>query len=169
MINLIIKDSNEQVISLDILKNHLRIAHNHEDKYLNSIIGSATNVLESELHLSLLHKTYNCVIDNYSIHYPIELPITNVINIEYVKDEQNNELSFSTNNKYEIILNNISNKSPINIKYTAGFTNNVEEIPKDLKLSILQISKNIYDNSENDIFDSKYIQTVINKYKQLHI
>lgn len=169
MINLIIKDSSKQIISLDILKNHLRIAHNHEDEYLNNIIENATDILENNLHLSILYKTYNCIFENYNIHYPIVLPITNITNIECVKDAQNNELSFITNNNYEITLNNISNKIPISIKYTAGFTNNVKEVPKDLKLSVLQISKNIYDNSEDYILDSKYIQNIIYKYKQIHI
>ncbi len=169
MINLIIKNAEKQVITLDILKSHLRIAHNYEDEYLNNIIDTATGVLESNLELSILYKTYKYVISNYNINYPITLPIKNVKNIEIVVDSVNNQLSFETNAKCEVKLNSTIGKLPINIEYIAGFTNNTEEIPKDLKLSVLQISKNIYDNSEDYVLDSKYIQNIIQKYKQLHL
>ena len=169
MINLIVKDANKQIISLDILKSHLRIANDHEDEYLNNIIKISTGILESNLELSLLYKTYNYVISNYNVNYPITLPIRNVKSIENVNDSKHNDIPFSTSNKYEITLNNTYNNFPINIKYIAGFTNNIEEIPSDLKLSILQISKNIYDNSEDYTIESKYIQNVIHKYKQLNL
>ena len=169
MMNLIIKDSNKQVIDLDILKSHLRIAHNHEDIYLTNIINTATGILENNLELSLLYKTYKYVISNYNMHYPVTLPIKNVQSIESVNDDENNNISFNTNNKYEININDLGIYSTINVKYIAGFTNNIEEIPRDLKLSVLQISKNIYDNSEDYILDSKYIQNVIYKYRHLNL
>ena len=166
MINLIVKNSENQIINLDILKSHLRIADNNEDEYLRTIIDSATDILENNLELSMLYKTYKCVIHDYSINYPITLPIRNIRTVYKVFDSENNELIFD-NNKCKITINNNINNLPINIQYIAGFTNNIEEIPKDLKLSVLQISKNIYDNNEDYIIDSKYIQTVINKYKQV--
>ncbi|MBQ9440837.1 MAG: phage head-tail connector protein [Alphaproteobacteria bacterium] len=168
MINLIIKNNEKQVITLDILKSHLRIAHNYEDEYLNNIIDTATGVLESNLELSILYKTYKYVISNYNINYPITLPMRNVNSIRSVVDSTNNSLSFNNNN-CEIKLDGTIGKLPISIEYIAGFTNNTEEIPKDLKLSVLQISKNIYDNSEDYVLDSKYIQNIIQKYKQLHL
>lgn len=169
MMNLIIKESNKQVIDLDILKAHLRIAHDHEDIYLTNIINTATGILENNLEFSLLYKTYKYVISNYNVNYPITLPMKNIKSIESVNDDKNNNISFNTNNKHEITINNNSNYSTINIKYIAGFTSNIEEIPKDLKLSVLQISKSIYDNSEDYILDSKYIQNVIHKYKSLNL
>lgn len=169
MINLILKDTNKQVIDLDILKSHLRIANNYEDDYLKDIIKTATGILESNLELSLLYKTYNYVIAKYNIDYPITLPIRNVKSIESISDSKGNDIQFDTLNKYEITINNINNNFPINIKYIAGFTNNIEEIPSDLKLSVLQISKSIYDNSEYCIMESKYMQNVIHKYKQLSL
>ncbi|MBR1944397.1 MAG: phage head-tail connector protein [Alphaproteobacteria bacterium] len=169
MINFIIKNCDEQVINVNMLKNHFRIAHDHEDEYLNEIIKTATNILEDNLNLSILHKTYNCIVDNYNANYFITLPITNITSINSVTDSKNNAISFSTNNKYEITLNSTGAHFPISIKYNAGFTNNIEEIPNDLKLSTLQISKNIYDNSEEYLLDSNFIQCVINKYKKLHI
>ena len=169
MINLIIKNSDKLIINLDLLKSHLRIANNYEDDYLKTIINTATCTLENILELSILYKTYKYIVNNHNVHYSIVLPIKNVNIIQSITDSDNNNVQFETNNKYEINLRNINNKFPINIQYIAGFTDNTEEIPNDIKLSILQISKNIYDNSEENILDSKYIQSVINKYKQINL
>ncbi len=168
MINLIIKNSEESVISLDILKSHLRIANSCEDNYLKNIINTATEILENNIELSLLYKTYKCIINNYNIKCTITLPIKNIKTIENIKDSKNNYIDFNVNNKNELQLSN-NNNFPITIEYIAGFTNSIEEIPKDMKLAILQIAKNIYDNNEENILNSNYIQEVINKYKQLNL
>ena len=174
--NIIVKQSEKQVLDLNILKQHLRIEHEYEDTYLKEVISMATDILEKNIEKPILVKTYRYTWhnDEYVSTKRIQLPVNHVISIISVQKVINSDLK----ENIKFAIENIRDKTyiitngttfPIEITYTAGMTNTVEEIPKDLQFAILQIAKNIYECSEEDILESKYIKHIINSNRPLHI
>ena len=174
--NIIVKQSEKQALDLNILKQHLRIEHEHEDNYLKEVISMATDILEKNIEKPILVKTYRYIFhnDEYVSTKRIQLPVNHVISIISVQKIINSDLKENT----KFAIENIRDKTyiitngttfPIEITYTAGMTNTVEEIPKDLQFAVLQIAKNIYECSEEDILESKYIKHIINSNRTLHI
>jgi uncharacterized phiE125 gp8 family phage protein len=172
--NITIKKHKDQALSLETLKAHLRIDHDHEDSYLKSIIDIATEILENNIEQPILEKTYRYT------HYgaesssskKIKLPtslVRKIISVKQITQNNGSEaLHYTTQSrgdKTTLITN--GSKYPIEIEYTAGLTDNVAEIPDDLKLAILHISKNIYECSEADILESKYVKHIINAHRPL--
>lgn len=174
--NLIIKQSDTQVLDLKILKEHLRIDHNHEDTYLKEIIFMATDILEKNIEKPILKKTYRYTFygDDFVSTRCIPIPVTHVIKVldvqKIINNKDREKISYSVKNergKTFVITNGI--KFPIEITYTAGITDKQEEIPKDLQFAVLQIAKNIYECSEEDVLESKYIKHIINSNRTLYI
>ena len=174
--NLIIKQSDTQVLDLKILKEHLRIDHNHEDTYLKEIIFMATDILEKNIEKPILKKTYRYTFygDDFVSTRCIPIPVTHVIKVldvqKIINNKDREKISYSVKNergKTFVITNGI--KFPIEITYTAGITDKQEEIPKDLQFAVLQIAKNIYECSEEDVLESKYIKHIINSNRALYI
>jgi uncharacterized phiE125 gp8 family phage protein len=170
--NIIIEQSTSQVLDVSNLKAHLRIVHDHEDVYLKSIIDMATEILEDNIELSILLKTYKYIFcdEEFAESRKIELPLRNVteiLSVEKVSHKSNKEkmdFFLDIHNGKTTILTSGS-KYPTEIKYVAGLTNSVSEIPKNLKYAVLQISKNMYDCADEDILESRYIKHIINGYR----
>lgn len=174
--NLIIKQSDKQVLDLKVLKEHLRIDHNHEDTYLKEIILMATDILEKNIDKPILKKTY-CYTFYGNDLIPtrcIPIPVSHVINVlsvqRIINDKDKENVSYSVKNERgkTLVITN-GTKFPIEITYTAGMTDKEKEIPKDLQFAVLQIAKNIYECSEEDVLESKYIKHIINSNRTLHI
>ena len=174
--NIITKQSNKQVLDLQILKDHLRIDHDHEDTYLKEIISMATDILEKNIEKPILIKTYKYVFhnDEFISTRRIPLPMTQVKSVisvqKIISDREKEKIKFTIENnrdKTSIITN--GTKYPIEIIYTAGITDKETEIPKDLQFAVLQIAKNIYECSEEDVLESKYIKHIINSNRTLNI
>lgn len=173
--NLIIDHGKNHVIDLKTLKAHLRIDHDHEDDYLKNIIEMATEILENSIGESMLQKIYKYTYynDEYFSTKKIELPTRHVVEVKSVRKSSKNdkrELPYSVQNfrdKTNVIINDT--KYPVEIQYLAGMTNNRDELPKDLKYAVLQIAKSIYDCSDNDIFESKYMTHIMNSHRNFSI
>lgn len=174
--NIIIKPSDKQVLDIKILKKHLRIEHDHEDVYLKEVIDMATDILEKNIEKPILIKTYKYIFqsDDFFSTKQIPLPVTQVKNIISVKKilncTQKEKIKFAVkiNRDKTFVITN-GTKLPIEIIYEAGITNNETEIPKDLSFAVLQIAKNIYECSEEDVLESKYIKHIINSNRTLYI
>jgi uncharacterized phiE125 gp8 family phage protein len=174
--NVVIEQSKNLLIDLSILKAHLRIDHEHEDKYLQEILGMATEILEKSIKKSILKKKYKYIFQsNHHISsQEIEIPLQHVRNVLSVKkiitksNKEKVEFSTKNSNGRTFVLTNYS-KYPIEIIYSAGLTDKSEKIPSDLQYAVLQIAKNIYDCSEESILNNCYIKNVIDSYKYLSI
>ena len=172
MNNLISRPAKQSIIDLSILKSHLRIEHNHEDKYLQNIIDMATEILENKLSESLLEKVYKftCLPDQLNENHMIELPLNHITKIIKITDSDGKSVPFEFKQiKNKNVVHVAYTNKQIEIQYKAGITNNVDEIPKDIQFAILQIAKNIYECGDDDILETKYIQDVIQAHKNLQL
>lgn len=174
--NIIINQSKKQALDIETLKSHLRIDHEHEDSYLREIISMATDILEKNIEKPILKKTYRYIFhaDEFVSTRKITIPVSQVHSLLSVRkimnERRSEEIQYTVknyNDKTAIITN--GSKYPIEIKYIAGITDDENEIPKDLQFAILQIAKNIYECSEEDVLESKYIKHIINTNRTLSL
>lgn len=174
--NIVIQQSDKQVLATDTLKSHLRIDHKHEDAYLREIISMATDILEKNIEKPILKKTYKYIFhdDDQISSRKIPIPMSQVQAVLSVRrmlgEKKSEKVAYTFENQGEktFVITNGS-RHPVEIKYTAGITDNEAEIPKDLQFAVLQIAKNIYECSEEDVLESKYIKYIINANRTLHI
>ena len=172
--NIIIENSVTKTIDLSFLKAHLRIEHEHEDEYLNTIIDSASEIVENNTEQSILKKKYRLTTNKsaFSTNRKIEIPIAPVLEVCSVKKitgrSTKEEVLFSIENVRDKMYV-IPNKSwtQIEVEYYAGMTEKPEEIPKDIKYAILQIAKNMYECSDENILESQYVKHLIKVYKNI--
>lgn len=161
MENIILSKNIPMVIGINILKSHLRIAHNHEDEYLEAIIKMATGIVETKLATSIITKEYQllCYPTAKNTHCKVKLPIRNILSItnvtqndlpiDYVLNREHNEISFIAK----------TDNAPITINYKAGISDNVQCISEELKYRILCIAKDIYDCSdEKQVAEHHYVE-----------
>ncbi|MDR1332831.1 MAG: head-tail connector protein [Holosporales bacterium] len=172
--NIIIEQSKKQALDLNILKAHLRIEHTHEDEYLNSIINMATEILENSIEKPILKKKYRyiCNCGKFVSPWRIVLPVREVREIISARKLQHpkndKDVKFSVETSYDtttLITNWLA--CPLEIQYSAGMVGNSKDVPKGLQFAILQIAKNIYECSEEDVLESKYVKHVINAHRSL--
>jgi uncharacterized phiE125 gp8 family phage protein len=174
--NTIIEQSKNSVVDLPILRAHLRIEHDHEDVYLKEIIEIATEILEKNIGKAILKKKYKYIFqgNNLQALQKIEIPmgcVANILSIKKIISKENKEnIPFSIENRggKTVVLTGGS-RYPIEIMYRAGLANAPLKIPRDLRYAVLQIAKNIYDCSEEDILKSDYIRRVIDNYRNVSI
>ncbi|MDR0640196.1 MAG: head-tail connector protein [Holosporales bacterium] len=172
--NIVIEPSKIQMIDLSDLKAHLRIDHDHEDDYLKHIIEIATSILEDTIERPILKKTYRYIAykDNVSSPRTIELPVRYVDKIISVESKfprgDHEKIKFGAVvefNKTFVVSDTL--KYPVEIKYTAGVVEDYAEIPRDLQYVALQIARNIYVCSDEDILSFGYIRDIIDKYRSI--
>ncbi len=171
--NIVIEQANSYVLPISILKAHLRIDHDHEDGYLKTIINMATDILEKNIERPILKKKfkYTDYTNEISPTRKVILPIRQVIKVYSVKrinEKAKEDIEYrvdSCNDKTIIITNGY--KDPIEVIYTAGITDKQFEVSCDLQFAVLQIAKNIYECSDEDVLESKYVKHIIHSHRPL--
>ncbi len=76
----ITKNSSEQLLDLEIVKQHLKIEHNYEDDYIYILIDAATDILEKQIGYSILQKEYTYFSSDIE-KIPIS-PVTKILHTE---------------------------------------------------------------------------------------
>jgi uncharacterized phiE125 gp8 family phage protein len=173
--NIIIEQPKEAVIDLQILKYHLRIDHEHEDLYLKEIIGMATEILENNIGKPILRKKYKYIFYGEErrprkIMIPTEC-VDTIISVKNIIDKKNKSdarFFIETEGGKTYVITGYF-KYPIEIIYLAGMTGRPSKIPRDLKYAVLQMSKSIYDCSEENILESECTKRIINGYRTISI
>lgn len=104
MIAKVIKKSNQNLISLEDAKDHLRILNSYEDVYINTLLSVVTESIENELDRDLVDTEYQFLIYekvqiNESIYF-VNAPIYNVIDVKFFDglnevDSNNFEFNFT--------------------------------------------------------------------------
>lgn len=144
----VISDLSDEPVALDDLKRHLNMlfdtAGSHEfnddDIYLSGLLKAARRALENYTGISFGLKTIVAYLDNS--RGSIEIPYGPFRSIEYMKNV-NAELIESDDytlrgSRFKKIIS--PSYDYIEVKYTAG----LEELPEDLKHSILTMAAALY-------------------------
>lgn len=175
MNNRIIEDAKMELIDIEILKAHLRIANSLEDSYLKKIISMATGIFESQTEKSLLKKKYcltvNCEFElkQARVELPVQ-PVVKIFSVKKVGAPSNKNVSFkevSENGKTFVEF--FGSKYPIEIEYSAGMFDYSDLVPEEIKYAILQIAKHIYEASDEDFIKTNLIKQIIDSYRTFSI
>lgn len=167
----LLEKNEQELISLPEAKNYIRVEQNCDDNLIKTFISATREAMESILQKSIVKQKWSYQIDAKDVVYievnndisdissckvKIPLPRPPVIEIEKVTVNYKNGKSRVLNN-YEqevdrqfclLIDRNEIRPSVKNIEivYSAGIVENVENVPYQLKLANLMLVANAYKN-----------------------
>ena len=157
-------------VTVDEIKEFARIDGTDEDSILESFLVGVVNSVEAYLGRALITRTYKLIMDEWNSK-DIELPMPPLISVSSVKtvDESDTETTYSSSNYFvitesipgrlvikkdaEIPTNTERYQAGYNITFTAGYGTNRNNVPKQIRIAIMQWVTIIYENrsmAEND-------------------
>lgn len=153
------------VISVQDLKDYLRVDSNIDDTMLEAFINAATSQIEARLNrpLRLQRWIYNIDYSDLTLGliYVNKAPVVSVDSIDYY-DSNNTLQTLSSTNYFTSLssnpckikvmsLPNIYNRlDAVKITFTAGYSS-VNEIPKDIKQALKFMCGHWYENRQDAI------------------
>ena len=151
-------------ISLNEMKDHLRVTGNDEDLYLNSLIKAARQHLESITGRAFITQTFQMLLDRFPM-YEIEVarsPLQSVTSITYTDNDgivqtwTSAEYRVDTKSfvpritpEYDYIYPSaryVTNS--ITITFLAGYGNSAVDVPAPLRHAILLLAAHYYEHRE---------------------
>lgn len=194
----LVKKPLQEIISLEEVKNYLRIDHDFDDNLLRTLISSTRAAMEAIIQKSIMIQTWEYVLnidslaDFYSentelptisygvINIPLPKPPVikiveltaggTVINAEHYALEKINT-KFCLCFAYRKIMTKNS-MFPIVIRYEAGIADKIENVPYQLKLANLMLIANAYQErysyNQNSII-SQGIKQLLTPFLNLRI
>lgn len=152
-------------VSLAEAKAHLRIDTDDEDGLLASLITSARLHIEAHLNVVLLNQSWSVYFDSWPDDGVVVLPMAPLVSVNAVsiRSEQGDATIISDNNYYA----DISGRTPrlvrsrtgvwpppkrkaggIEITLTAGYGEEPEEVPQNIRQAILLLTAHWFENRE---------------------
>lgn len=172
ILNIQLEEENS-IISLEEIKNYLRIDFNNDDILLQNALNTATRQCELSISKSLNIKTY--ILSYFSnisqlvkLKFDPIISITKVIVIDnYNQHTQLNENEYNFDNINSTIKfkKQLINFYRVDIYYRAGF----EKIPEDLKQGILYHIAKIYEDKSGYNPIPKSSNAIYKTYKQIKL
>lgn len=142
MLNIeILEEIGGEPVTLAEAKEYCRIDNDYtgEDDLINDLIKAARRAIEKYANISLVKKRIKVFSDT---NKTLWLPYSPVIEIESVKDVNDNDIPYDGAIKFKVKINR---SGEYFVTYTTGFT----PLPTDLKLAVLKQVLTDYDNREN--------------------
>lgn len=153
-------------VSLEEIKDHLKISYTEEDYLLTIFIGAATEYAESITRRALMSRSFDYYLDEFPEHCCIELPmpaLQSVTSIKYY--DTSNVLQTLSSSKYQVDIKNEPGRivltegeiwpstktrkpNAVEIRYVAGYPHR-GEIPKTIKTAILLTVGHWFENRES--------------------
>jgi len=158
-------------VTLNEAKEHLRVLHDDEDAYIESLIVAARQMVESgeswSLDRSLINTTWRVILDEWPCH-GIELPrppLSSVTSITYL-DTTNTSQTLSstlytvdTHNEPGRVVPSYASVWPevlphinaIQIVYVAGYGSTAASVPQAIRQAILLCVSDLYEQRSNTV------------------
>lgn len=152
----------EKPISIEEIKNYLRISHDYDDKWISDLIGGSIIAAENFLRLKVV-KTRVEIICKYM--HTIYLPYLPIIDVESIflkeKDSEIKEYKVSGD---KIEIDKIY-YGKLKVSYLAGYSN----IPTPIKQGIMLHIAESYDSRGMNSLISKDVRGLYQPYRRLII
>lgn len=171
-------------ISVDELKEHLRIDDNYDDAYLLGCIKAARVWFEGQTKRGLITQTWDYAIDNDwpwkngapCIVLPLN-PVASVTSITYVNEAASSPLPILAASDYIVVAR--QHGSYIAPEYDVSwptvrsvpdaivvrFVVGESEVPDDIKMALMVLAGHYYENRETAIGAPKSIEPLISPYR----
>lgn len=152
----------QEPVSVDSLKEHLRVTFDDDDRYIFNLIRQARRSVEIQINRALITQTLEITRDNFPAGRVILLersPVQSVSDIKY-QDNTDTEQTLSSD-EYQVdtkskpgrvILKDgyswpttSNNANNVTITYDAGYGDDPEDVPADLQLGIMQLAAHWYE------------------------
>jgi uncharacterized phiE125 gp8 family phage protein len=161
----IIDSKPQEIVSLEMVKNYIRIIHDNDDAMLNDMIDAAIFYAENFIKSSLTIKTIEVVTYNCKV---ILLPLLPVLKILEVKadDKIIEETAFSLG-KHSVILD-LSKIQKSVVTYVAGYEN-PSQVPAPIKQGLLIHISQMYDNRGNAVAFSDRMNDIYKPYRKMAV
>ena len=162
----------KNIISLDQVKDFIRLSGDDENTMIQLLIDAATKNAEGIMGIDLLTTTYECYMPNFYGDLTLRrAPYQSLVSIEYLKDKvyttlASSEYKLSEGGIYGIIeqieVPSIDDDvKGVKITFKSGYGDNVSDVPADIIMALLQTVHHWYDNrgicgcpdAVNDIYD----------------
>jgi len=137
------KQSNAEIVSLDMAKQNSRIEYSDEDSLIQLLLDSATSEIENYLSSPvILREDSEIYFDNFQRFYEINMPFL-ITKVEWIdKDDVKTEIT-----DYDVISNEIEigvekPKRFEKLLITADLGYDMADIPNDIKRAALLIFSN---------------------------
>ena len=158
-----VSTSYDEPITVEELREHLRIEHNDEDSYLTLLISSARALAENFIDGIIADREYLMIIDGFSSY--IELPVrpVNPESLTIVYFDENGDSQTIAGYEYKsdlfktIIYPAYGESWPatetgfnkVTITFTSGLAGAEGAMPNDVKHAILMLASTLYDQRED--------------------
>lgn len=189
----LLEKNEQELVSLDEVKNYIRIDQSCDDNLINTFISATREAMESILQKSIIKQKWLCKIDAKDINYidisddsscisskkvRIPLPRPPVITIEKVTINYKNgrskilkDFEEMADKQFYLLIDREEVRSSvknIEIVYYAGIVENAENVPYQLKLANLMLVANAYQNRfryDSSEFMPKNIEKLLAPFK----
>jgi uncharacterized phiE125 gp8 family phage protein len=160
----IIESKTQEIVSLEMVKNYIRIAHDNDDAMINDMIEAAISYAENFIKSSLTVKTIEAVTYNCKVILLPLLPVLKTIEVK-IEDKTIEETGYMLG-KYSIILATSSKIQKSTVTYIAGYEDS-SQIPAPIKQGILIHISQMYDNRGNPGAFSDHINDIYKPYRKM--
>lgn len=169
----------ELVLTVDKVREHLRIDHDEEDGYLESLIVSATDEIDGKngwLGRALITQKWCLNLPSFprEVNLPLA-PLQQVDSVQYLAPDGN--LKTLDANFYYAVSSEpaelvflrtptdvVSRKDAVRITYTCGYGNRSKLVPEKIKQYLLIQIGDLYNNRET-VTDQPHIANMLNSYR----
>lgn len=146
-------------ISLDLVKEQLRIDDNSQDSYLTLLLNTAISIAELITKRDITRKTYKAFLDMFFANNGYEIRKSPLVSLDAIRYFRNNSLvTIDSTTYYTTQSNTFSRAYPrdnwpvdaddraqaIEFEFQAGYATDM--VPIDLQLAILQHVTSLYEN-----------------------
>lgn len=166
----IIKRPQQNLISLDYVKNFLRLSHIYDDQLIEDLISAAIEAAENYLRQKLAKVVVKAEFFSASKNVEIFLPVTPVSKVEEVLlFNENEKVSHPWEIKQnQLIIKNMPRHQKIESTYLAGYAD-VAELPASIKRGIIMHVAESYDNLDSNVSISDSIKQSYKAFRRLSL
>ena len=162
-----VSGSSLEAISLTEAKAHLHVAHSADDTHIQTLMSAATRYAENWTGRRFVTQTWKQYLSNFPAEPWIELRYPKLQSVTHVKYyDPNDAQQTMSGGLYTAIVNEFqpgtidlnsgqswpttiapNKRRVVEIQFICGFGNE-SQVPKDVKLGVLQILAHLYENRE---------------------
>jgi uncharacterized phiE125 gp8 family phage protein len=179
MVARLVKKSNQNIVSLEEAKEHLRVLHTHEDMYIDSLLQVITDSIENDLDKDLVDTDYvfaifDKVVVGEEIYFP-NSPIYNVTSVQFLNGTtavSSSLFEYTSSDEYIKFSLLPEEYSRINITYKKGFEDSAD-LPQAIKQAALILLSDLFTFRGSLVIGKtvvhldKVVQRLLQPYKQV--
>lgn len=179
-------------ISLEETKSFMRIDGSDDDILINSLIAAARIYIETTMGLIMISESWSYYIDKWPNKSVIYMPLSPIISVDEIRihsspssyetlEAEHYQADIYSNHPRIKILNTpsttplASSLNQIEIQITAGFGDQISDVPSDLKQAMLMLVTHWFEKREPIGYGGTFvkvpvaIEAILSNYKKYRV